>query len=407
MSPTVSTVDAVHPVEGAMSAAESLLETRTAGAGTTPTTVPTPPTGTDTGRTVPGAGTTRTRMLPAHTGRFPHVVAHRGASGYRPEHTLAGYELAAMLCADFLEPDLVSTRDGVLVARHGPEISRSTDVADRPGFADRHSTRRIEDRLVSGWFVDDFTIEEIKTLRARERLPLLRPENTVFDDRFEVPTLAEILELRSRLSERIGWEIGLYPEVKHPTYHAEVGLDPAQLLLAALDGAGLNRPDAPVFVPAHDPTVLRAQRARGPRSPAVQLLTSPSGPYEERTRYGITPGPLARADLDLVAEYAQAIGTDKTQVIGWTADGRLDRPTSLVTDAHAAGLQVHARTFRAERSYLPVGLRHGELTGVDFGGATDEIAAHLVAGVDAVLVDHPDIAVLARQEARGRTRPAA
>ena len=179
---------------------------------------------------------------------MPLVIGHRGASGYRPEHTLAAYELAARMGADYIEPDLVTTSDGVLVARHEPEIGGTTDVADHPEFADRWTTKTIDGVACTGWFTEDLTLAELKTLRARERIPAVRQPNTLYDGRFEVPTFTEVLELRERLSDELHREIGVYPETKHPSYFAALGrpLEPA--LVRALTDAGLNRSDAPVFV---------------------------------------------------------------------------------------------------------------------------------------------------------------
>src|SRR5215208_3606484 len=171
----------------------------------------------------------------------PLVIGHRGASGYRPEHTLASYELAARMGADYIEPDLVSTKDGVLVARHEPEISTTTDVADHSEFADRRTTKTIDGAPVTGWFTEDFTLAELKTLRAKERIPDIRPQNTAYDGLFEVPTFQEVLDLRKRLSKELGRRIGIYPETKHPTYFRSIGLPLEEKLVKALRRAGLNR----------------------------------------------------------------------------------------------------------------------------------------------------------------------
>ncbi|MGQ0480730.1 MAG: glycerophosphodiester phosphodiesterase family protein, partial [Pseudonocardia sp.] len=178
----------------------------------------------------------------------PLVIGHRGAAGYRPEHTLASYELAARLGADYLEPDLVSTADGVLVARHEPEIGTTTNVARRPEFASRRVTKTVDGVRTHGWFVEDFTLEELRTLRAVERIPQVRPTNTGYDGHFGVPTFEEILELSARLTDELGRVVGVYPETKQPSYFAALGLALEPPLVAALRAAGLDRPDAPVFV---------------------------------------------------------------------------------------------------------------------------------------------------------------
>ncbi len=169
-----------------------------------------------------------------HTNSRPLVIAHRGASGYRPEHTLAAYALAARMGADCIEPDLVATRDGVLVARHENEISGTTDVAERPEFADRQTTREIDGRSVTGWFVEDFTLAEVQSLRAVERLPAVRPGNTTSNGVWGIPTFAEILRLRASLSAELGREIIVYPELKHPTYLRSCGLATEEMIVEEL-----------------------------------------------------------------------------------------------------------------------------------------------------------------------------
>src|SRR5215213_9873854 len=178
----------------------------------------------------------------------PLVIGHRGAAGYRPEHTLAGYELAARMGADYIEPDLVSTKDGVLVARHENDITATTDVADHPEFAGRRTTKVIDGTSITGWFTEDFTLAELKTLRAKERIPAIRPANTQYDGQFEIPTFQEVLDLRKELSKELGREIGVYPETKHPSYFRSIGLPLEPALVRTLTRNGLNRPNAPVFV---------------------------------------------------------------------------------------------------------------------------------------------------------------
>lgn len=318
------------------------------------------------------------------------VIAHRGASGHRPEHTLAAYELAARLGADYLEPDLVSTADGVLVARHEPEIGASTDIATRAEFAARHTTKTIDGTRRTGWFVEDLTLAELKTLRAVERIPAVRPRNTAYDGRFEIPSFAEILTLRARLSAELGRAIGVYPETKHPSYFARLGLALEPPLIAELADAGLNHSGAPVFVQSFETANLRM--LRGMTSvPLVQLID------DEGTPADLIGTPAARTYADLctpaglaaVARYAAAIGPHKSRVIPRDANGELGAPTPLVDDAHAAGLAVHTWTFRDEHRFLPVPLRVP-------GGAQAEYAAFRLAGVDGVFSDHPGTAVAAR-----------
>ena len=327
---------------------------------------------------------------------MPLVIGHRGASGYRPEHTLAAYELAARMGADYIEPDLVTTSDGVLVARHEPEIGGTTDVADHPEFADRWATKTIDGVACTGWFTEDLTLAELKTLRARERIPAVRQPNTLYDGRFEVPTFTEVLELRERLSDELHREIGVYPETKHPSYFAAIGrpLEPA--LVRALADAGLNRSDAPVFVQSFETRNLQGL-GRTLEVRLVQLVGAQGAPADlvaagDPRTYAdlVTPAGLAA-----IAEYADAVGPDKTQVIPCNPAGARAGPTSLVADAHAVDLLVHPYTFRNENRFLPVGLRRGD-SPTDHGDAFAEYAAFFAAGVDGVFADQPDTAVAAR-----------
>jgi glycerophosphoryl diester phosphodiesterase len=327
------------------------------------------------------------------------VIGHRGASGYRPEHTLASYELAARMGADYLEPDLVPTKDGALVCRHEPEIGGTTDVAGRPEFAARRTTKVLDGVPVTGWFTEDFTLAELKTLRAVERLPQIRQHNTLYNGRYEVPTFEEMLELRFRLSRELGRELGVYPETKHPTYFVAAGLPLEERLLAVLQRAGLNYPNAPVFVQSFEVSNLQRLRQLGLRTAAVQLLSAAGAPYDTVARgSGPTYADLATPDgLRGIAEYAQGIGPDKLQVIPRNADGTLGTPTALVADAHQAGLVVHPYTFRAENNFLPVDYRVGTLL-TDYGRAIDEQVTYLRAGVDGLFTDQADIGVVARAD---------
>lgn len=308
----------------------------------------------------------------------PIVIAHRGASGYRPEHTLAAYRLAIALGADYVEPDLVSTRDGVLVARHEPEIGRTTDVARRDEFNDRLTSKEIDGRLVTGWFVEDFTLAELKTLRVVERMPDLRPRNTRYDGRYDVPTFEEVLGLVAAESERLGRPVGIYPEIKHPAYFAALGLGLEQPLLDALEVQGYGGPEAPVFIQCFDAATLRGLRSRT-GLPLVQLVG-------ETGRIDL----VTSAGLGRVATWADAVGVAKGLVLPRReSTGTLGRPTSLVQDAHAAGLLVHVWTMRDENAFLPLGYRRGESPS-DPGDAFEETVAFLDAGVDGLFTDHPD-----------------
>ncbi|HVH24890.1 MAG TPA: glycerophosphodiester phosphodiesterase [Pseudonocardia sp.] len=326
----------------------------------------------------------------------PLLIAHRGAPGARPEHTLAGYELAARMGADFIEPDLVSTSDGVLVARHEPEIGGTTDVAEHPEFAERRTSKLIDGDACAGWFVEDFTLAELRTLRAKERIPLLRQRNTIYDRRFLVPTFDEILELRARLSRELGREIGVYPETKNPSYFASLGLPLEPPLIEALERAALNRTAAPVFVQSFETENLRRLR-EVLRVPLVQLLSADGAPADllavgDPRGY---PDLVTPAGLAEIAGYADAIGPEKDQVIARDPDGALAEPTPLVAEAHAAGLRVHAYTFRNENQFLPANLRSGPAGG-DYGDSFAEYSAFFAAGVDGVFTDNTDTAFTAR-----------
>jgi glycerophosphoryl diester phosphodiesterase len=333
-------------------------------------------------------------------GDLPLVIGHRGASGHRPEHTLAAYQLAIDMGADYIEPDLVSTRDGVLVARHENEIGGTTDVAGRPEFAERETTKTIDGQPLTGWFTEDFTLAELKTLRATERIPELRPDNTAFDGLYEVPTLDEVLALARAEG------VGVYPETKHPTYFDGIGLSLEEPLVAALHAAGYRRPSDPVFIQSFETANLR-DLARMTRLPLVQLIGGSGAPYDlvaagdPRTYDDL----VTREGLRAIARYADGIGPDKNRVIPRDAEGRLLAPTTLVDDAHRRGLVVHPYTFRNENAFLPADLRAGDPASPAYPGATGDAPAEyrrfFELGVDGVFSDYPDTAVAARTEVFG------
>ncbi|MGO4340125.1 glycerophosphodiester phosphodiesterase [Pedococcus sp. 2YAF34] len=354
----------------------------------------------------PGAGTNPgsaqyVRQAPtAH----PLVIAHRGASGYRPEHTTAAYELAVAMGADYIEPDLVMTRDGVLVDRHEPEISGTTDVADHPEFADRRTTKVLDGVRTTGWFTEDFTLAELRTLRAKERLPQIRQENTLYDGRYPVPTFAEVLALREKLSREYGRPVGIIPEIKHSTYFHAQGLDPETALMKLVRRYSLNRPDAPLWVQSFELTNLVAlRRDHGYRANEVFLASGSGAPFDLQS----TGDPRTYADLLSpaglrgLARTVDGIGPDKNLVIAREADGSLGAPTGLVGAAHAAGLAVTPYTFRAENTFLPTDYRVGT-DPADFGRAVDEDVAFMRVGVDGLFCDQPDICVTARKQFLGR-----
>jgi glycerophosphoryl diester phosphodiesterase len=318
----------------------------------------------------------------------PLVIGHRGASGYRPEHTLASYALAARMGADYIEPDLVSTKDGVLVARHENEIGGTTDVADKPEFAGRRTTKVIDGTSYTGWFTEDFTLAELKTLRAKERIPELRRRNTLYDGRYEVPTLQEIIFLTNRLSRELGRRIGIYPETKHPSYFRSIGLPLETPLVETLRDNDLDRRRARVFVQSFEQGNLR-ELDRVLKVPIVQLLPA-SGPQG-----AATPQPV----LGEIDDYADGVGPPKTYLVPRDASGRSLAPTTFVADAHARGLLVHPYTFRNENAFLPLELRRPADAMADpalYGDAFAEYAQFFALGVDGVFSDNPDTAVEAR-----------
>jgi glycerophosphoryl diester phosphodiesterase len=337
----------------------------------------------------------------------PIVIAHRGASGYLPEHTLAAYFLALQQGADYIEPDLVMTADAVLVARHENEIGASTDVAAHPEFAARRTRRRIDGLEIEGWFTEDFTLAELKRLRARERIPNLRPANTRFDAQLEIPTFAEILALvqgveavqaqrAAQLAATAPPRIGIYPETKHPSYFAARGLAMEAPLLATLASCGYVGRDAPVWLQSFEVANLAALSGMT-QIRRVQLIEAAGAPYD----FTLRGDPRSYADLltpaglAAIAAYAQAIGPAKSLVIPRRADDSLGTPTRLVADAHAQGLMVHAWTFRAENGFLPRPLRRGAAAEAH-GDLGAEIRTFLEAGIDGFFTDQPDIGAAAR-----------
>jgi len=301
------------------------------------------------------------------------VIAHRGASGERPEHTLESYRRAIEQGADYIEPDLVMTSDGVLIARHENEIGGTTDVEQHPEFAHRRRTQVIDGETVSGWFTEDFTLSEIKTLRARERLPHLRPANRDFDGRFEVPTFEEVLGLARNAKSSDKTTIGVYPETKHPAHFASLGLEQEEAVLETLARFDYEKAGSPVFIQSFDPKNLRQLR-RMTHLPLVQLLEHEVG------------------DLGVIAEYADAIGIAKTLAT-----------EEVVASALRLGLLVHVWTFRAENEFLPADLRRGRDPAAH-GDLEAEIVRYLARGMDGFFTDFPAIGVRARDAAASSAR---
>jgi glycerophosphoryl diester phosphodiesterase len=335
------------------------------------------------------SGCVTPEMAPIPT---PAVIAHRGASGLRPEHTLEAYALGIDQGADYLEPDLVPTRDGMLVARHENEISETTDVAQRPEFAGRRTTKTIEGRQVTGWFTEDFTLAELRTLRARERLPMLRPASAAHDGQFGIVTLDEIVALVRERSRTAGRTIGIVAELKHAAYFDSIGLPFEPPLLAALERHGIGGRTAPFFIESFEPGVLERLRPRT-EVRLVQLLADSGAPADRpQTSYAAMTTPDG---LRAVRRYADAIGPAKALIVPLGPDGRSMTPTTLVADAHAAGLLVFPWTFRSENFFLPAQLRRGDDPRAH-GDAAAEYRMFYRLGVDAVFSDFPAEAVAAR-----------
>jgi glycerophosphoryl diester phosphodiesterase len=344
---------------------------------------------------------------------MPIVIAHRGASGYFPEHTLAAYAAAIDMGADYIEPDLVMTRDGKLIARHenalaivdeatGAIIEATTNVHTLPQFATRRITRLVDGKRISGWFAEDFTLSEIRVLRARERIPSERPRNVEHDDRYPIPTLQEVIDLAKRRGRALGRTIGIYPETKHPSYHAAIGLPLEPALLAVLAANEWNDARAPVFIQSFETQNLRALRSTTSVR-LIQLLDASGKPWD----FVVSGDPRTYADLATpeglreIARYADGVGPHKTLVIARTLTGDLGQDTGLVSAAHAAGLRVHPWTFRAENAFLPPRFRRGDERSAR-GDAQAELAAYLRTGIDGFFTDHPDIGVAAVRTTHGR-----
>ena len=321
------------------------------------------------------------------------VIGHRGASALRPEHTIESYTKAIEDGADVIEPDLVATRDGVLVARHENEISGTTNVADKPEFAARKTTKLIDNVSVTGWFTEDFTLAELQTLRAKERIPLNRPGNTAFDGQFLVPTFQAIIDLARAKSVETGRTIAIYPETKHPSYFKSINLPLEKRLVDALEANGYRGKTAPVFIQSFEVANLKEIR-RLTDVRIIQLLSASGRPEDfrlagdARTYADISTA----AGLREIATYANGIGPDKNMVIPRTAQNSLGTPTSLVADAHAAGLVVHPYTFRPENPFLPVELRRGNVASqTERGDLVAELTIFLRAGIDGFFTDDPAI----------------
>lgn len=329
----------------------------------------------------------------------PTIYGHRGASGYRPEHTIGSYRLAARLGADYIEPDLVSTKDGVLVARHEPAIGGTTDVAAHPEFADRQTTKIIDGTTFADeWFTEDFTLAELKTLRAKERLPDLRQRNTIYNGRYEIPTFQEVIELRDEISRELGRKIGLIPELKHSTYFRSIGLPLEEPFTQALRRNRLTGRNAKVTVQSFEISNLKALDRQLPGIPIVQLFDAKARKPGDVLAAGgsLTYGQMATpAGLRDVRKYADVASPSKDYIVPRDATGRSLPPTTFVDDAHRSKLDVVAYTFRNENNFLPLELRSNANL-ADYGNALAEYEQFFELGVDGVFSDNPDTAKAAR-----------
>ncbi|MFD8211426.1 glycerophosphodiester phosphodiesterase [Streptomyces sp. NPDC059695] len=333
----------------------------------------------------------------------PTVIGHRGASGYRPEHTLGSYRHALDLGAHVVEQDLVPTRDGHLVCRHENDISGTTDVADHPEFATRRTTRTVDGVALTGWFTEDFTLAELKTLRAKERIPATRQENTLYDGRWTVPTFEEVLRWAEDEGRRRGREIWLHVETKHPSHFRSLGLGLEERLAKLLRRYGRHRANSPVFLQSFEPSSIQ-RLAELVDAPGVVLLSAAGSRPWDFVQAG---DPRTVADLVTpeglrwIASYAQGIGPTLDLVIPKDASGRLTTPTTLVRDAHAEGLILHPYTHRNENTFLPAEYRRGT-DPTAYGDAFGSLKRYLETGIDGIFADNPDTALLAAADLAGR-----
>jgi glycerophosphoryl diester phosphodiesterase len=322
------------------------------------------------------------------------VIAHRGASGYRPEHTSAAFELAIALGADAVEPDLVATADGVLVIRHENEISTTTDVASRPEFATLRTTKVVDGNTLTGWFTEDFTWAQLSTLLATERIPHLRPQNTAHAGS-GILRFADLLRLLDRADRRVG----LVAELKHATYFQSHGLALDELFAAELTESGWWN-DPRLTVESFEETVLGTLRQRGLRAPLVFLIESEGAPADHVAASGSGAMPysayLETDELARLSQRVDGISVNKRILLQPDGHGDVTSVTDLVERAHAAGLTVFCWTLRAENAFLPPNLRHGTRP-QQFGDWLAEFQLLLRSGVDGVFADQPDLAVQARE----------
>ncbi|MFG2974277.1 glycerophosphodiester phosphodiesterase [Streptomyces sp. NPDC048331] len=336
----------------------------------------------------------------------PTVIGHRGAGGYRPEHTIGSYQLALDLGADVVEQDLVPTRDGHLVCRHENEIGGTTDVADHPEFASRRTTKSVDGVSVTGWFTEDFTLAELRTLRAKERIPAIRQRNTLYDGRWAVPTFEEVLRWADREGRRRGRRVWLHVETKHPTYFRGLGLGLEEPLAKLLRRYGRDGRGAAVFLQSFEPSSIQ-RLSRLVSAPRVVLLSAAdTRPWD----FEVAKDPRTVADLvapeglKWIAGFAQGIGPTMDLILPRDAAGKLGTPTTLVKDAHARGLLLHPYTARNENSFLPAEYRRGTDPAA-YGNALGAFRTYFEQGIDGIFTDNPDTGLLAADAFRPGRRP--
>jgi glycerophosphoryl diester phosphodiesterase len=326
----------------------------------------------------------------------PLVIGHRGAPGYRPEHSRSSYDLAFAMGVDAVEPDVVVSRDGVLVVRHENEISGTTDVADRIEFKDRRTTKTVDGAELTGWFTEDFTWDELSTLRCRERLPKLRPSSASFDDEQPVLRLRDVLDLVGNASLEQGRELGVVLEIKHATYFENLGWDVAGLVAAELSDAGWGEGRHPLTIEAFESTVLARVREHGIRGSYVYLLEAAGRPFDLYSSLGnaaLTYKQTAQpSGLDALVGVVDGISVDKRMILAPDKLGRVTGPTPVIADAHARGLRVFTWTCRPENTFLVGQYRERGGAGA-FGDYEAEWAVIRDAGIDGVFVDHADLGV--------------
>ncbi|MFE9254938.1 glycerophosphodiester phosphodiesterase [Streptomyces sp. NPDC006879] len=333
----------------------------------------------------------------------PAIIAHRGASGYRPEHTLGSYQLALDMGAHVIEQDLVPTKDGHLVCRHENDITGTTDVADHPEFASRRATKTVDGVSTTGWFTEDFTLAELKTLRAKERIATIRQENTLYDGRWSVPTFEEVLRWADQEGRRRGAEVWLHVETKHPTYFRGLGLGLEERLAKLLRRYGRHRHDSAVFLQSFEPSSIQ-RLGKLVDSPLVVLL---SAAHTRPWDFEVAGDPRTVADLvkpkglRWMAGFAQGIGPTADLIIPRDADGALGTPTTLVRDAHRSGLVLHPYTMRNENAFLPADFRRGSDPAA-YGDAFGAFRTYFEQGIDGIFTDMPDTGLLAFEDFRRR-----